>query len=56
VHSTWYWIAAIERRVNDTSRVLVTLTVRPFGDRHSVARRSTPARRSSVRRWSMISP
>jgi hypothetical protein len=56
VHSTEYSIAAIERRVNDTSRVLVTFTVRPFGERHSVTRRSTPARRSRVRRWSMISP
>jgi hypothetical protein len=49
-------MAAMERRVSETSRVLVTFTVRPFGERHSVARRSTPARRSSVRRWSMISP
>ena len=49
-------VAAIDRRASDTSRVLVTRTVRPLGERHSVIRRSTPARRSSVRRCSMISP
>jgi hypothetical protein len=51
-----YSIAAIERRASDTSLVLVTRTVRPPGERHSVERRSTPARRSSVRWWSRIWP
>ncbi len=34
--STWYSMAAIDRRASDTSRVLVTRTVRPPGERHSV--------------------
>jgi hypothetical protein len=56
LHSTEYSIAAMERRRNETSRVLVTVTTRPLGERHSVVRRRTPRRRSSVRRCSTISP
>jgi len=39
-----------------TIRVLVTVTTRPLGERHSVLRRSTPRRRSRVRRCSTTSP
>ena len=47
--TTWYSIAAMERRVSETSRVEVTRTAWPAGERHSATRERVPARRSSSR-------
>ena len=54
--STTYSRAATPRWANDTSRVEVTFTSCPAGERQCACRASVPARRSSTRSWASSSP
>ena len=54
--STSKRIAAAERCVKETRRVVFTRTAPPVGERHSTTRVSTPARQSSRRSWRSSSP
>lgn len=56
IASTTYSIAATLRWASDTSRVDVTLTCLPAGERQCTRRVSVPARRSRIRSWEINSP